>query len=1421
MVRRIGGNSPITGVETPELTDFATNNYKNVIQKTLDNYSQAASAAASKAQVDQQNAGELRRRAIQAEEERLAQNRANNANRGDNGAGILGAISQLGQVVAQGLSAREAIAQQRKENELALKREQRAQESHEMNKESHQMGIEAQAQKAQLAQLDGMVQSVTQEWELQLQDTIINGSREAGYTQATAYVNEFRNSEYFTALPPHQQFYINSNMNKWLTQQRGESLSQIEGERKALINSQRDVAAQQVQVRYAPILQEINTGASVLTPDDINERIGRVNDIILDTVENDPSLQGIIKNKTAYLEYISEAYKPLNAAITNYYETTGQRSSEGQRFVQAVQGIAALENLRSTPGVGMTDSEYQAQGSLLLRQLGLPGSLESFPTTQTNIARQRNEDYEQIRRLEETVHQSENLSRLREDNPQIEQARNYLVAKKVYNGLRDGSADGDIADLEYAIKQSPSEAQARGWDRVLSYYKEFDSDRKTALDLQDELAKREQAYAALKSRITPPNQIEIRVPGDSGLGVDEQGTPLGTSPQSRVDIVDVERRVPQATQEELDALEQQLEVTRSRIGELGNKWQRRGLNIFNPSDEKPLNEFRQRVEATMTVVDQESTSSQIPESSNPTPPSAPRDNSTTNKLGKALDFELERGQYYELPRISGLKDDRTTLDALIELNQGYLQGITEIKKAHTDGKYVDLEKIIKGLPKAGLGTNVKLYQQHFNTLKAKLENADDLLVNKARWYKHEWGEPSEGVVVTPNFTDGGQRTKPQTVATPRNRQPDAPTMPLAGNLANMPSSKGYAPFRGGNVRMHSPFGMRVHPVHGTRRMHKGIDISSDDPRVATIQGGEVVHVGAKNQHNGGYGNYVIVKTKDGKYELFAHLRSVSVTKGQILDPASQIGLMGGGANDPGRGTSTGRHLHFEVGTKFSGGYISGQVDPMGYIGSFTGNVELPRGQGDLGHGNTDYYRTPSGVSNTGVRKISENVYYSNGYILDRNTGKFRQATPNESAGFKSYTPMTTTSYRSQNVPSVEYNNKDGSTTVEGWEIPDEAINDGSYLFVHPTGRTNRAGQPVLAIRGYKDGRQLFAVEAVSGATGIGGDRTTSGRQGMLPEGKWTVARDTIPGSGAGVGDKFLSLTPTFGGHNRSAIGIHWDASKSGVTPGSLATFNIQDRDKIYNFVRNSGRSLNLYVNTSKVNKSLGKSTINSSHTGNPSTAHNQASSNRVAYSGKNNPTANYGYPGLAKNLEAARALAEAGDILGLPAVWIADYLYWESGFSANAVNTNIAATGEGNATGAFQVMPSTLKWLHPGMTMEQYKQKGLHWQLTVSLPKYIRQVEKDANGKKVRSIYDFAAAIWRGAVGLKHSEAERTRINWTDGYITWNEYKKKWGSVVGRSYANPQGGSNSNVIHRNPRQGCAQCQQMLHNGDFRTHQVGL
>ncbi len=125
------------------------------------------------------------------------------------------------------------------------------------------------------------------------------------------------------------------------------------------------------------------------------------------------------------------------------------------------------------------------------------------------------------------------------------------------------------------------------------------------------------------------------------------------------------------------------------------------------------------------------------------------------------------------------------------------------------------------------------------------------------------------------------------------------------------------PVKNPHVHISMAFGPNIHPINGNWYIHKGIDFSTwhaGDPVMSTASG-QVVTAGYDNS----FGNYVIVKHNHGIYTRYAHLNSIRVKKGQLVDQGEIIGTIGN------TGISTGPHLHYEV-------HIgSDVVDPAKYI----------------------------------------------------------------------------------------------------------------------------------------------------------------------------------------------------------------------------------------------------------------------------------------------------------------------------------------------------------------------------------------------------------------------------------------------------------------------------------------------------------
>ncbi|MDO4907651.1 M23 family metallopeptidase [Neisseria sp.] len=104
------------------------------------------------------------------------------------------------------------------------------------------------------------------------------------------------------------------------------------------------------------------------------------------------------------------------------------------------------------------------------------------------------------------------------------------------------------------------------------------------------------------------------------------------------------------------------------------------------------------------------------------------------------------------------------------------------------------------------------------------------------------------------------------------------------------------------VRISSPYGVRVHPVLRTVKMHTGIDYAAPTgtPIRATADG-----VLTFKGWQGGYGNTVILQHSNGVETLYAHMSAFSPAKGRVK-AGDIIGYVGS------TGRSTGPHLHYEV-----------------------------------------------------------------------------------------------------------------------------------------------------------------------------------------------------------------------------------------------------------------------------------------------------------------------------------------------------------------------------------------------------------------------------------------------------------------------------------------------------------------------------
>ena len=153
------------------------------------------------------------------------------------------------------------------------------------------------------------------------------------------------------------------------------------------------------------------------------------------------------------------------------------------------------------------------------------------------------------------------------------------------------------------------------------------------------------------------------------------------------------------------------------------------------------------------------------------------------------------------------------------------------------------------------------------------------------------------------------------------------------------------------AKITSGFGMRLHPLLGYTKMHKGVDFGVPTGTPIMAAGDGTVELAG---YNGAYGNYVRIRHGNGFGTAYAHMSRIAqgiytgkrVTQGQI------IGFVGA------TGRATGPHLHYEL--------LNGmaQVNPT--------SIKIPTGTKLAGHELERFQDIKSRMANLLVRLNSPN-----------------------------------------------------------------------------------------------------------------------------------------------------------------------------------------------------------------------------------------------------------------------------------------------------------------------------------------------------------------------------------------------------------------------------------------------------------------
>lgn len=107
------------------------------------------------------------------------------------------------------------------------------------------------------------------------------------------------------------------------------------------------------------------------------------------------------------------------------------------------------------------------------------------------------------------------------------------------------------------------------------------------------------------------------------------------------------------------------------------------------------------------------------------------------------------------------------------------------------------------------------------------------------------------------------------------------------------------------ARLTSGFGVRLHPILGYSKMHKGVDFGAAAGTPIMAAGDGVVEMAGWNH---GYGNYVRIRHNSQYSTAYAHMSKIArgIRPGSHIHQGQVIGYVGS------TGLATGPHLHYEV-----------------------------------------------------------------------------------------------------------------------------------------------------------------------------------------------------------------------------------------------------------------------------------------------------------------------------------------------------------------------------------------------------------------------------------------------------------------------------------------------------------------------------
>jgi len=1090
----IGSNTPfISNIESPDLFDY-TEGYQRTMEAANESMAVARRGVAIQAEQIGQD--------YQAKINRIQQESEANKSGGSN---VFQGVAQLGGTLLTAFATMDEI--ERRKAAALLEAEAAARKE---GREEREVQLKERAEDLNL--LKGFVDTKVEEIRTYVTEQAANGNAQGGITEAKRLYKEFLDSDEVKALTPAQRLYVSSWAQKGVADLWSAEKDDVKKEREQFLSLKADNAHKTWYLGNTNLLTEIAENTQ-MTDEQLSKSLETLKKNFSDLTKNDPELAAALGDKATYYTLFNSVLQDVGEALTNRAKKIGTMSDEANRWAEAAKQLSTLEGLRLSGT--LSDSDFAVAAGQMLKDNGLDPDASKFPTSTFQQTEQRIQRAEQENRLAEVLARDENVRSLMETTGNTERVKSFQVAVGVYQSIKEGTIDSEIARVDYLLKSSPERAKAQ-----------HASEKKAALSQwQDDLKYKENLVRQIQDTRKQLAEYGFK---DTLGAVETINREFGVAPtlvtiDAPKDASGKPIRVPTVPPEGAIALGEKIQSFMREHDNLKVKWAQRGINIDDPSDTSYLNKLQAVAQPAIDQLEVDAAARGI-DGKQPAESYTPAKNDQINgKVDNALRYELNNTPYWT----TSVTEVRSVINSFVppaaqnavgSLTATFLTAqadtlVSLVARGNLDGAtnlISTLGENYRNNPAYKMLTpdsQAKVDKWVSSVMTKKFTELLEWSKGKTKWYREKFGAspiPSGGTPV--NFSNGGaNRSLPPP---PKNEKVATPAVATRG-LAVAPNI-GYLPFKGVGEAFDKAQGDRIadyylnnydsirnntkkyyngandcaatastalimagidieqtkatgdiqrqlkekgwtpitdmtqlrrgdvvfttkantasagNPTHvyifngytdNTKQFAyvidnqgknyvrnlfeggktpgeiayrnsgdnpkitvkpgaHGINLTSSDPRVATIQGGTVLHAAPY----GDLGNTVIIRTPDGFTELYSNLKVIGVKKGQTLQSGSLVGVYG----------QKGNNLYMEVwGSNSNLG--SGQknyMNPIDYLKQVT--LKWDRGR-DVGSVNSRDTTT----STPGVFRLSDNLVYFNGYVLDKRNLKLRRPSQEE------------------------------------------------------------------------------------------------------------------------------------------------------------------------------------------------------------------------------------------------------------------------------------------------------------------------------------------------------------------------------------------------------------------------------------------